>query len=68
MTLGTLWPRVAPHALADLKERTTNPYVGFTAISLALIALASSGSRAAVLARVPVFSLGPLRLGALRRG
>ncbi len=58
VTLGTLWPRVAPHAFSELKERTTNPYLAFTALTVGLIALASSGSRAAVLARVPVLSIG----------
>ncbi len=63
MTLGTLWPRTAVHALGDLKEHTTNYYIAFTAISVGLIALASSGSRAAVLARVPVLSIGPWKVG-----
>src|SRR5581483_4600481 len=62
LTLGTLWPRVAPHAFADLKDHTTNPYLIFVAVSVGLIALASSGSRAAVLARVPVVSLGSVKI------
>jgi hypothetical protein len=57
LTLGSLWPRSVPHAFSDLKEKTTNPYLAFTAISVGLIGLASSGSRAAVLARVPVLSI-----------
>lgn len=62
LTLGTLWPRVAPRAFSELKDHTTNNYLGFTALSIGLVALASSGSRAAVLARVPVLSLGSLKI------
>ncbi len=62
LTLGTLWPRISARAFSDLKEHTTNPYLGFTALSVGLVALASSGSRAAVLARVPVISLGNVKI------
>jgi hypothetical protein len=63
IVLGTLWPRGPAKSFLEIRSRTTEPYLLFTALSLGLIALTSAGARAAVLARVPVFSLGPVKVG-----
>lgn len=61
--LGALWPGRAPAAWQDVARGTGWPYLGFTLVTLWLLALAGAASRAALLSRVPVLRLGPLRLG-----
>lgn len=61
--LGAFWPHTAPRSFDDMDGRVVFPYLGFTGLTLSLLALAGGGARASLLARTPVLRLGGLALG-----